>query len=85
MTVNEIAKEAISRINKRITNEVFSVIQNDRNLMHEYLKAVERDGLTSVNQTIGKAIKTSYDFINLDDRENNPSCTIIQSHMKFKQ
>jgi len=33
MTFKEIASEAISRMNKRITNEIFLIIQNDRDLM----------------------------------------------------
>ncbi len=84
MSPSDIAKEAISRLNKRITNEVFLIIQNDRDLMHEYLRAVEQHGLDTVNQQIGKKVKELYDFVNLDDREDNPSCTLIQSHQKFK-
>lgn len=83
MTPAQIAEEAIRRLNKRITNEVFLIIQNDRELMHVYLKAVEDNGLDIVNQTIGKKIKTSYHLINLNEREDNPSCTLIQSHQEF--
>ena len=84
MKPNEIAKEAIRRMNKRITNEIFLTIQNDRGLMKEYLRAVESNGLDSVNQAIGKKVKASYGLVNLDDREDNPSCTLIQSHQKFE-
>ncbi len=84
MKANKIAQEAISILNKRITNEVFLIIQNDRTLMYEYLRAVETDGLDTVNQTIGKEVKTAYGLVNINDREDNPSCTLIQSHQKFK-
>jgi hypothetical protein len=84
MTPDEIADEAIRRMNKRITNEIFLIIQNDRHLMHEYLRAVESRGLNVVNQAIGKKVKTSYQLINVNDREDNPSCTLIQSHQKFE-
>lgn len=84
LTVKEIAEEAISRLNKRITNEVFLIIQNDRDLMHEYLRAVDNDGLNTVNQQIGKQVKISYRLKNMNDREDNPSCTLIQSHQKFE-
>ena len=83
MTPNEIAKKAISKMNKRITNEIFMIIQNDRELMFDYLRAVEADGLDTVNKTIGKAVKTEYKLANINDRENNPKCTLIQSHQKF--
>ncbi len=84
MTPGEIAEEAVRRLNKRITNEIFLIIQNDRDLMHAYLRAVETSGLDTVNQTIGKKVKSSYNLINMNDRENNPSCTLIQSHQIFE-
>ena len=84
MAPKEIAREAIKRMNKKITNEIFLIIQNDRDLMKEYLKAVEDGKLDTVNQAIGKEIKNIYGFINVNDREDNPSCTLIQSHQKFE-
>jgi len=84
MTPAQLAQETIAQMNKRITNEIFLLIQNDRRLMYEYLRAVEDNGLDTVNQQIGKAIKTRYQLINLNERENNPSCTLIQSHQKFE-
>ena len=84
MTPDQIADSAIARLNKRITNEVFLTIQNDRELMLSYLRAVEAHGLDKVNQTIGKRVKAAYHLTNVDDREDNPSCTLIQSHQKFE-
>lgn len=84
MPVDEIANEAIQRMNKKITNEIFLIIQNDRKLMGEYLRAVESNGLDFVNQTIGKKVKLFYGLTNINDREENPSCTLIQSHQKFE-
>lgn len=83
MTAKEIAKDAISKMNKKITNEIFLIIQNDRKLMQEYLREIEAKGLDSVNTQIGKEIKRVY---NLDDgnREDKPTCTLIQSHQKYK-
>ncbi len=71
-------------MNKRITNEIFLTIQNDRELMLEYLRAVEASGLDTVNKTIGKEVKKAYQLTNIDDREDVPSCTLIQSHQKFE-
>jgi hypothetical protein len=83
MLAKEIAKAAIKKMNKRITNEIFLIIQNDRELMKEYLRAVESSKLDTVNQTIGKEVKRAYGLSNIDDREDNPSCTLIQSHQEF--
>jgi len=84
MTPTQIAQEAISKMNKRITNQIFMIIQNDRKLMHEYLRAVEANGLDAVNRSIGKEVKNAYQLVNINDREDNPSCTLIQSHQKFE-
>lgn len=84
MTPSQIAQNAIAKLNKQITNEIFLIIQNNRELMQKYLRAVEAKGLDSVNQTIGKEVKKAYQLINIDDREDNPSCTLIQSHQKFE-
>ncbi len=84
MNANEIAREAIGILNKKITNEVFLTIQNNRSIMLEYLREVEANGLDSVNQTIGKEVKAAYQLTNVNEREDNPSCTLIQSHQKFE-
>ena len=83
MTPQEFAAMAIARFNKRITNEVFLTIQNDPVLMHDYLRTVSEHGLDRVNQTIGRQVKDVY-HLNNDDREANPSCTLIQTHQKFQ-
>ena len=84
MTPTQIAENAIAQMNKKITNEIFLLIQNDRTLMHEYLRAVEVHGLDTINQQIGKAVKAQYQLVNMNEREDNPSCTLIQSHQKFE-
>ncbi len=66
MTPKELAQEAISRFNKKITNEIFELIQSDRELMHQYLRIVEKDGLDTTNQTIGKIVKAEYHLTNSD-------------------
>jgi len=84
MNAKQIAQRAIGILNKQITNEVFLTIQNNRELMLEYLRAVEENGLDTVNQTIGREVKTAYQLTNINEREDNPFCTLIQSHQKFE-
>jgi len=84
MIAKEIAQTAIAKMNKKITNEIFLIIQNDRDLMYEYLRAVQSDTLDIVNRAIGKEVKAAYKLNNLEDREDNPSCTLIQSHQIFE-
>ncbi len=83
LTPKEMAEKAIAKMNERITDEIFIIIQNDRELMRDYLYAVQENGLRSVNTTIGKEVKDSYGLTNADEREGNPKCTLIQSHQIF--
>jgi hypothetical protein len=82
--VKDLADNALAKMAVRITDEVFLIIQNDPELMHEYLRAVEESGLDTVNQQIGKAVKTRFDLTNDDVREKNPRSTLIRSHQMFK-
>ncbi len=84
MTPTEIAENAFQRINKKITNIVFLEIQNDRELMRHYLRCIENHGLDNTNQQIGKAVKQRYQLTNAIERDNDPSCTLIQSHQTFE-
>ena len=54
MNAIELAQRAIQKMNKRITNEIFLIILNDRELMHDYLKLVESIGSDNLNRGIGK-------------------------------
>ena len=83
MTPKEIADAAIAQLNKRITDEVFLIIQKDPKLMHEYLRAVEANGLDTVNQTVGRSVKERYNLTNADTRQKRPASTLIQSHQEF--
>ncbi|AQT67073.1 hypothetical protein STSP2_00213 [Anaerohalosphaera lusitana] len=79
----EVADDAIRKMNERITDEVFLTIQNDRELMGAYLRAVQEEGLDRVNQTVGRAVKKAYGLEN-KEREGEPESTLIRSHMMFE-
>ena len=80
------AEKALAKFSKQITDEVFLLIQNDRELMHEYLRLVEASGLDAVNQSIGRKVKERFGLQNVidDPREESPRSTLIQSHQRFK-
>ncbi len=84
MSGSEIARKAISKMNKMITNEIFKIIQNDPDLMQEYSIAVTNSSSHTVNCIVGKEIKNEYKLVNINEREDDPSCTLIQSHQKFE-
>ena len=68
-------------MNERITDEILLLIQNHHELMNDYLRAIEKDGLDKVNTTIGKAVKEAYDLeYRSENREREPRSTLIKSH-----
>lgn len=82
--INELIAAVIAAKNKRITDEVFLLIQNDREFMQDYLRLVEEKGLDSVNQLIGAGVKKKYSLENDDQRNSEPESSLIQSHQQFK-
>ena len=57
MDLENFIKRVISLKNRTITDEIFLLIQHDRDLMQNYLRLVENEGLNQVNRQIGKAVK----------------------------
>jgi hypothetical protein len=77
------AKKVISQKNKSITDEVFLLIQNNRDFMQKYLQLVKENGSHSVNTQIGKLVKKEYNLENDDGRNEEPKSTLIASHQEF--
>ena len=84
MDLENFIKRVISLKNRTITDEIFLLIQHDRDLMQNYLRLVENEGLNQVNRQIGKAVKKAYRLNDDEIREDNPHSTLIRYHQIFK-
>ena len=84
MAIKRFADEVLSKFSKEITDQVFLSIQNDRELMHEYLRLVSKEGIDSVNQQLGKAVKSRFKLSNSDSRQDDPKSMLIKSHQEFE-
>ncbi|WP_300105161.1 hypothetical protein [uncultured Alistipes sp.] len=84
MDLENFIKRVISLKNRTITDEIFLLIQHDRDLMQNYLRLVENEGLNQVNRQIGKAVKKAYRLNDDEIREDDPHSTLIRSHQIFK-
>ncbi|MBK7380303.1 MAG: hypothetical protein IPJ03_15170 [Ignavibacteriales bacterium] len=80
--IKYLSEKAINLFSKRITDEVFLMIENDRELLQEYLRLVSDTKWDTVNQTIGKMVKQRYQLTNAD-RNYKPKSKLIKSHQKF--
>lgn len=85
MEIKELVDEVIALKNKTITDEVFLLIQNNRDFMQKYLSLVHEKGVKTVNQNIGKMVMTKYDLTPDTGRNYEPLSTLIStSHQEFQ-
>jgi len=67
-----------------ITDRVFLMIQNDRELMQEYLSIIEHgNSRANINSQIAKEIKKRFQLDNEEMKNKEPKSFLIQSHEKF--
>jgi len=79
--IEEIAEQALQVIIEDITDHVFGVIQEDYELMQQYIQQVKENERDVVNKTIGKYIKKRLNLTNLG-REDDSESSLIKSYEK---
>jgi tRNA(Arg) A34 adenosine deaminase TadA len=84
MEIKDLVEEVIAKKNKTITDEVFLLIQNDRDFMQKYLQLVHEKSLKTVNQQIGKMVMKRYGLTPNRGRNDEPESTLISSHQEFE-
>ena len=85
MATNEIttfAEEVTEQFAKTITDHVFLMIENDRELFQRYLRLVSDHKLDPTNQIIGKKVKERFQLTN-SDRNTTPMSKLIKSFQGF--
>ncbi len=79
--IEEIAEQALQVIIEDITDHVFGVIQEDYELMQQYIQQVKANDRDTVNKAIGKYIKKRLNLTNLG-REDDSESSLIKSYEK---
>ena len=83
-----LAKEAIRRLKLRLTDEVFLIIQNDRELMADYLNLVGEgagdNGWTKINKAIGAEVKKAFSGVSNKSRTGAPETFLARSYTEFE-
>jgi|AntAceMinimDraft_16_1070373.scaffolds.fasta_scaffold692454_2 hypothetical protein len=78
-------KKVIDSFCENLTDRVFLMIQNDRDLMHDYLKIIANsNSVASVNSELAKEIKKRFKLDNINQRNKNPESSLIQGHEMFE-
>jgi hypothetical protein len=83
MKIDQFTKKAIDKFTVDITDNLFILIQNDKELMQDYLNLLENNKRNVVNSSIAKAIKDSYNLDNIGESQN-PKSTLIKTFEQFK-
>ncbi len=83
MKIDQFTKKAIDKFTADITDNLFILIQNDKELMQDYLNLLENNKRNVVNSSIAKAIKDSYNLDNSGESQN-PKSTLIKTFEQFK-
>lgn len=81
--INEFSNQLLDKFSEEITDQVFLFIQNDKELMHQYLNLISKKEIKSVNSSIAKSIKKRYNLSN-KSKNTEPKSILIQSFEEFK-
>ena len=80
MKVEEFKNQVLSQFTLEITDVVFQYIENDRDLLQEYLRVVGRaSDIDETNKRLGKAVKEWFGLEN-GDRNHEPKSKLIRSY-----
>lgn len=77
-------EKVIEQFSSTITDNVFLMIQNDKELMKEYLLLLEKHKLNILNSSLAKEIKKRYNLENKDLKNKNPKSNLIQTFETFE-
>ena len=86
MTLEEFKNEALTKFTKEITDIFFCFIENDRELLYEYLIVLGRENnLDQTNRKLGEEMKNWFNLENImvnEERKINkkPKSKLIRSY-----
>ncbi|KOS06680.1 hypothetical protein AM493_12025 [Flavobacterium akiainvivens] len=84
MKINEFTQKAIDKFTADITDSLFLFIQNDKELMQDYLDLLENNERNVVNSSVAKAIKERFDLKNIG-KSDAPVSTLIKTFEQFEK
>lgn len=83
MEINEFTKKAIDKFTVDMTDNLFLLIQNDKELMQDYLNLLENNKRQIINSSIAKKIKETFDLENIGESQT-PKSTLIKTFEQFR-
>lgn len=84
MEIKDFAEKALEKFTTDITDRLFLSIQNDKELMQDYLNLLENNKRHIVNSEIAKAVKNTFNLQNIGESQT-PKSTLIKTFEQFKR
>ena len=81
--ISQFTQSVLNEFTERLTDQVFLFIENDRELLEQYLHTVEGKELDTVNAHIAQAIKRHFGLESKGEKCNTPNSKLIQGYEKF--
>ena len=81
--ISQFTQSVLNEFTERLTDQVFLFIENDRELLGQYLHTVEGKELDTVNAHIAQAIKRHFGLESKGEKCNTPNSKLIQGYDKF--
>ena len=84
MNTNEFMQKAVPQFKEQLTDIFFTFVQNDRELMKDYLDTVDSESsLKYVNSHIAQQLAKEFSLSNKHEK-GDPGSNLIQSYSKLK-
>ena len=81
--ISQFTQSVLNEFTERLTDQVFLFIENDRELLGQYLHTDEGKELDTVNAHIAQAIKRHFGLESKGEKCNTPNSKLIQGYEKF--
>lgn len=84
MELETFKNQALEQFTKKITDIFFQYIEQDRQLLQDYLSTIGRESdLDTVNKCLGKAVKDHFNLEN-GNENNDPKSKLIKSYTEHR-
>jgi hypothetical protein len=85
MDLQQFEQKALSKFTKEITDMFFLYIENDSDLMHDYLRVIGRtSNLDDTNMALGAAVKKWFELEN-GNLNREPKSKLIESYTEHSK
>lgn len=86
--MKDFINKVLLNFTENITDRVFLSIQNDNELLREYLKLISAKrndfGIDQINQEIGRAVKEVFDLDNIEELGKPQSSLILSTYTRHR-